>query len=85
MNPGRVGVFMGYSDETTKQYKVYAPDLGYTIKSSVVDFDEDVLGGTVNLKLRGAHPQGTPNTLPDRNPVGRPKETLTIVDLPPKS
>ncbi len=51
MNPGRVGVFIGYSDKTTKQYKVYALDLGYTIKSSVVDFDKDMLGGTVNLKL----------------------------------
>jgi hypothetical protein len=85
MQPGRVGVFMGYSDETTKQYKVYAPDLGYTIMSSVVDFDENVLGGTVDLKIRGAYPQGTPNVLPNRNPVGRPKETLTKVDLPPRS
>ena len=76
---------MGYSDETTRQYKVYAPDLGYTIMSSVVDFDENVLGGTVDLKIRGAHPQGTPNVLPNRNPVGRPKETLTKVDLPPRS
>ena len=85
MVPGRVCVFMGYSEETTKQYKVYAPDLGYTIKASVVDFDEDTLGGTVDLKIRGAHPQGTLNTLPDRNPVGRPKETLTLVDLPSQS
>jgi len=85
MHPGRVGVFIGYSEETTKQYKVYAPDLGYTIQSSVVDFDEHVLGGTVDLKFRGAHSQGTPNVLPNRNPVGRPKETLTKVNLPPRS
>jgi hypothetical protein len=51
MNPGRVGVFIGYSDKITKQYKVYTPDLGYTIKSSIVDFDKDILRGTVNLKL----------------------------------
>ena len=32
---------MGYSKETTKQYKVYTLDLGYTIKASVVDFDKN--------------------------------------------
>jgi Reverse transcriptase (RNA-dependent DNA polymerase)/gag-polypeptide of LTR copia-type len=85
MVPGRVCVFMGYSEETTKQYKVYAPDLGYTIRSSVVDFVEDTIGGTIDLKIRGAYPQGTANTLLDRNPVGRPKETFTLVDLPPQS
>jgi hypothetical protein len=34
---GRVCVFIGYSETTTKQFKVYAPDLRYTTRSSVVD------------------------------------------------
>lgn len=36
MPRGRVCVFMGYSETTTKQFRVYAPDLGYTTRSSVV-------------------------------------------------
>jgi len=52
---GQVSVFIKYLNEITKQYKVYIPDLGYTIKSSVVDFDKDVLEGTVNFKLRGIY------------------------------
>jgi hypothetical protein len=85
MPRGRVGVFMGYSDKTTKQFKVYAPDLGYTTRSATVVWDEEVVGGSIDLKIRGPNPQGTPCELPDRNPVGRPKrvETLRLVDLPP--
>jgi hypothetical protein len=91
MPRGRVCVFMGYSETTAKQFKVYAPDLGYTTRSAVVDWDEGVQGGTVDLKIRGPNPQGTPNELPLRNPAGRPKrpveereELLPIVTLPPK-
>lgn len=82
---GRVAVFVGYCDETTKQYRVYAPDLGYTIRASVVTIDEEEKGGSVDLKLRTSginpvtiHPQqsqGTPNDLPDRRPRGRPRMT----------
>jgi hypothetical protein len=87
---GRVCVFMGYSETTTKQFKVYAPDLGYTTRSSVVDWDEKTPGGTVDLKIRGPRPQGTPNELPLRNPAGRPRleeveeeEFIPIVTPPP--
>jgi hypothetical protein len=90
MPRGRVCVFMGYSETTTKQFRVYAPDLGYTTRSSVVDWDEGTLGGTVDLKIRGPRPQGTPNELPLRNPAGRPRleeveeeESVPIVTLPP--
>jgi hypothetical protein len=84
MPRGRVGVFMGYSDNTTKQFKVYAPDLGYTTRSASVVWDEGIVGGTIDLKVRGPNSQGTPCELPDRNPVGRPKqeETLQIVTPP---
>lgn len=34
VNPGRVGVFMGYSETTTKHLKVYSLERGYTIKVS---------------------------------------------------
>jgi hypothetical protein len=52
MDAGREGVFMGYSDTTTSQYKVYAPDLGYVTWTSVVKFNEHQKGGSMNLKLR---------------------------------
>jgi hypothetical protein len=42
----------------------------------VVDWDEGVQGGTVDLKTRGPNPQGTPNELPLRNPVGRTKRPM---------
>jgi hypothetical protein len=54
--PGRLGVFIGYSKETIKQVKMYTPDLGYIIKVIRVDFEEEILGGTVNLIIRGAKP-----------------------------
>jgi hypothetical protein len=52
MDRGRVGVFVGYEPTTTRQYRIYAPDLGYMTRSSVVRFDEDVKGGDIDLKLR---------------------------------
>jgi hypothetical protein len=66
---GRVGVFVGYVDETPKQYKIWAPDLGRVMRSHAVTFMENEKGGSVDLKLRV---QQTPNTLPERRPVGRP-------------
>jgi hypothetical protein len=62
--PGRLGVFMGYSKETIKQVKMYTLDLGYTIKVIRVDFKEEILGGTIDLMMRGAKPQGTTTALP---------------------
>jgi len=56
MMPGRLGVFIRYSKETIKQVKMYAPDLGYTIKVIRVDFEEEILGGTIDLIIRGAKP-----------------------------
>ncbi|KAI0992563.1 hypothetical protein K3495_g15622, partial [Podosphaera aphanis] len=75
VNPGRVGVFMGYSSNTTRHLKVYSPEHGYTILSSRVEIDEKVKGGTIDLKLRGpTGPQGTKNVAPVRKSVGRPKK-----------
>lgn len=91
MDNGREAVFMGYVDQTTKQYKIYAPDLGYVTRSSVVRFDENKPGGSIALNMRKdpsvprkdptpiGRLQGTPNVLALRKPVGRPKR---IVEAP---
>ncbi|KAI0996956.1 hypothetical protein K3495_g11228 [Podosphaera aphanis] len=73
---GREGVFMGYTDPTDKQLKIYAPDLGYTVRTSVLFVDENIKGGTLDLRLRNNHSgaQGTPNQLPDRKTRGRPRK-----------
>lgn len=75
VNPGRVGVFMGYSENTNKHFKVYSPERGYTIMSSRVVIKESVKGGSVDLRIRNcpAGPQGTVNAALDRRPRGRPK------------
>ena len=51
MPRGRVKVYIGNSDNTTKHYKVYFPDLRYTTTSSVIDWDKSVKGGKVKLKI----------------------------------
>ena len=78
---GRVGIFMGYSEDTTKQYKVYAPDLGYTTRSAVVEFDENENASSVDLRLRGPQ-QGTTTNLPDRNAGRLPPTSFPQVELP---
>ena len=83
MPRGRIYIFIGYVDETTKQYKVYAPDLQRTIRSSIVDFEEETKGGTVNLNFPGEFVQGTPNVLPTRKPVGRPELVFPVIEPPP--
>jgi hypothetical protein len=73
---GRVGVFMGYSETTNKQFKFYSPELGYTSRTSRLSVDEYTPRGQVKLRLRNipAGPQGTQNTMPDRKPRGRPRK-----------
>jgi hypothetical protein len=73
---GRVGVFIGYSKTTNKQFKFYSPELGYTSRSSRISVDEYTPGGKVELRLRNipAGPQGTQNMMPDRKPRGRPRK-----------
>jgi hypothetical protein len=56
MMPGRLGVFMGYSEETIKQVKIYALDFGYIIKVIRVDFEKEIPDGTIDLMIRGAKP-----------------------------
>ena len=66
MIPGRLGVFIGYSEETIKQVKMYTLDLGYIIKVIRVDFEKEILSGTIDLMIRGAKLQGTMTALPQR-------------------
>lgn len=70
VNPRRTGVFMGYSEATTKHFKVYSPERGSTIKVSRVEIDEDTNGGEVELRIRNCSsgPQGTMNVMKDRMP-----------------
>jgi hypothetical protein len=64
MMPGRLSVFIGYSKETIKQVKIYALDLRYIIKVIRVDFEEEILSGTIDLIIKGVKPQGTMTALP---------------------
>jgi hypothetical protein len=76
-------IFIGYIDETTKQYKVYIPDLQATVRASIVDFEEETKGRTVNLNFLRKYLQGTFNVLTVYKPIGRPKELLIpTVELP---
>jgi len=49
VDKGRLGVFIGYVNETTKQWRLYAPDLGRTITVSTIDFLESKRGGDLDL------------------------------------
>jgi hypothetical protein len=73
---GRIYIFIEYIDKTTKQYKVYIPDLQATVRASIVDFEEKTKGRTVNLNLPGEYLQGTPNILTVYKLIRRPKELL---------
>lgn len=84
VNPGRVGVFMGYSDNTTKHFRVYSPERGSTIVVSRIIIKETSKGGSVDLRFRDcpAGPQGTRNIALDRRNRGRPRNEN---QLPPSS
>ena len=45
-------MLIGFNPKTTKQYRIYAPNLGRCIKSSIVIFFKDIQGGQVDLKLK---------------------------------
>ncbi len=85
MDRGRIGAFMGYVENTDKQYHLWAPDLGRIIRSHAVKFVEDESGGDMDLRLR----KQTFNVLPDRRPVGRPPKinvaentSVPVIDAP---
>ena len=56
---GREGVFVSYSNETTKQFFIYAPNLGYAIRVTILNVNESKQGGSLDLKIRRGDTQGT--------------------------
>ncbi|KAI0998574.1 hypothetical protein K3495_g9625 [Podosphaera aphanis] len=83
---GRKGVLVGYNEETTNQYLVYAPDLHDSRFTSYARFKENIPGGSLELKLPKKisgkisgleFSEGTANVLEDRKPRGRPIKNQT--------
>src|SRR5450631_3638611 len=70
VNPSRVGVFISYSENTIKHFKVYSLERGYTIILSRVLIKESIKGGAINLRIRNCvtSPQGIPNIAFNRKP-----------------
>ena len=70
---------MGYINETAKRYRLWTPDLGRVITSHAVKFNENEKGGSIKLKLRKP---ATPNVLPERRPVGKPRKNPAPISAP---
>ena len=45
-------MFIGYSENITKYFKVYSPERGYTIILSRVLIKENVKGSIIDLRIR---------------------------------
>jgi hypothetical protein len=75
-------IFIEYIDKTTKQYKVYIPDLQATIRTSIVDFEEETKSRTVDLNFLKKYLQSTPNIFTVYKPIRRPKQLpIPIIEL----
>ena len=79
MDRARVGVFMGYCDGTTKNFKMWAPDMKSVIVVHNLKWSENEKGGDIDL---GIPTFSTSNTAPTRRPVGRPVMKLPATKLP---
>jgi hypothetical protein len=69
-------IFIGYINKTTKQYKVYIPDLQVIVRTSIVDFEKETKSRTVDLNLSRKYLQSTPNVFTVYKPIERPKQLL---------
>ena len=74
---GREVVLVKFNPLITKQYRVYALDLRRVIKASLVVFNENILGGEIDLNLKTI----TSNVLLTRKPVGWPKLDIDSVSV----
>ena len=59
LNIRREGVFVSYSNEMTKQFFIYAPNLRYAIRVTILNVNESKQGGSLDLKIRCGDTQGT--------------------------
>lgn len=85
MPRGRDAVFVGYVNETTKQWKVWAPDLRRVIVVKRAEFFEDRRGSDLNLNInlkfsngRIISGNGTLNVMPERKPRGKPHNNSSL-------
>ena len=65
-------MLMNFDTKITKQYRIYAPDLGRCIKIFIVTFFEDVKNSEIDLKLRVV----TSNELKTRSSMRRSKKIV---------
>ena len=76
-------MFIGYVDNTSSLWQLWAPDLKSTIKAYAVKFAEDIKGGTIDLNLSVE----TRNVPAVRRPRGRPPKApvaaSNIAPVPP--
>ncbi len=80
----RTCMFIKYINKTTKQYKVYTLNLQITVKSSIVNFEEETKRKTVDLNLLRKHLQSTFNVLTIHKLIRRLKKLLLpTIDLLP--
>jgi len=74
MDRGRMGVFMGYVEGTTKNFKMWAPDRRAVIIVHNLRCSEHEKGGDIDL---GIPILSTSNAVPIRKPLGRPPTKLS--------
>jgi len=69
---------MGYMENTDKQYRLWALDLGRVIKSHAIKFAEDEKGRDMDLRLR----KQTFNVLLERRPIRRLSKNNVSTNVP---
>ena len=77
IDTGRPCIFLGYDENTTTQYRMWAPDRREVIKHHKVIFSENEKWGSESLNL----PTITMNALPDRRSVGRPRKETPVAPV----
>jgi hypothetical protein len=70
MDKARVGAFLGYVADTSKQFLIWAPDRKDVIKTSNIKFFEQEKLTAEELNFKSQH---STSTAAERNPRGRPR------------
>jgi hypothetical protein len=71
-------IFIEYINKTTKQYKIYTPDLQTTVRTSIVNFKEKTKNRTVDLNLLEKYLQSILNILTVYKPIRKSKKLLIL-------